>query len=175
MSSRDGWTMLARAALSFGFGALLVRREIRLLSELGMVCGAYAVLDGLLAISIAGPRTRQNERFTAFFAQGVVGVAAGVVAMLLPRVWSFVIAAGIPVWAIVHAALTFVGATSIRGMFRPIWLIVIGGLMTLALALLFLSHPGGGLPWLTAVLAAYGFANGVLLIALVPGTVRATN
>jgi uncharacterized membrane protein HdeD (DUF308 family) len=174
MSTRDQWMMLARSALSFGFSGMLIGREIRLLTDFGVIWGIYAVLDGLLAIAIALPPIGRNERRAVFFAQGVVGVAAGVTAMLVPRVWSFLIAAGIPIWAIVHAALTFIGAVSIRETIAPTWLIASAGVVTLTLAVLFLSNPEGGLPWLTSLMAAYGLAHGVLLLALAPGVVRPT-
>jgi uncharacterized membrane protein HdeD (DUF308 family) len=164
--------MSARAVMSLVLSGTLITREITLLSELGAVWGLYAVLDGAAVIAITAPRVRRSVRFTAFLAQGVVSVVAGAVAMLVPPVWGFLVAVLIPIWAVVHAALTFVGAARVRMMFRPVWLIASAGVITLALASLFFSNPGGGLPWLTSLMAAYGAAHGLLLLTLGFGIVR---
>jgi uncharacterized membrane protein HdeD (DUF308 family) len=136
------WILPAgRAALGLALG-LVITFTSGHTAAFGLIAfGVYAVLSGVLILAATfGPRAATHAR-TAFRAQGVVSVVAGIAALLLPSggigyfVW---VLSG---WAIVTGALELVSGIRARRLAAPWsdWVTV--GALTLLLGVLALVIP----------------------------------
>ena len=82
--ARNWWAMALRGVLAIVFGVIaLVLPGVTMLS-LVIVFAAYALVDGVLAIVAAVRSARRHERWGLLVLEGVVDIAAGVLAFLWP-------------------------------------------------------------------------------------------
>ena len=83
----DYWWVLALrglAAVLFGIAAL-VWPELTLVALVALF-GIYAIADGVLSIIVGFRQTETHERWWLFLLEGLVGIAAGIIALVLPGV-----------------------------------------------------------------------------------------
>jgi len=157
---RNWWMMAVRGGLAVIFGlALLLDRHVTL-SILVVLFAAYAILDGAWAIA-AGVRAsdRRLEGWPVAL-EGAVGVGLGVLALGWPFV-SRELVYFIAGWGIVTGVLEMLAALSLPAD-GAAWLLVIGALTSLFLAVLVVLLPRaeGGV---VALIGAYALVFGVLL------------
>src|SRR5258708_28996027 len=109
------WGAVAlRGALAglFGVGAFVMPGLA--LVVLIALFGAYALIDGVLAIVAGVKAAEHHERFASLLWRGILGVAAGLAAFILPGVTAVVLALIIGIWAIVTGGLQIVAAVRLH-------------------------------------------------------------
>jgi uncharacterized membrane protein HdeD (DUF308 family) len=88
---RNWWALALRGGLAvlFGVAAFVIRGLT--LAFLIALFGAYALIDEVLAI-VAGVRAAEHhERFGSPLVRGILGIAAGLVAFILPAATAVVL------------------------------------------------------------------------------------
>src|SRR5918998_2544503 len=94
------WVILSRGIAGVLFGIMaLVWPGITLLT-LVILFGAYALVAGASSIVAAVGKARQHQRWGLLAFEGIVGVAAGLVAFAWPDVTAVALLVVIAVWAI---------------------------------------------------------------------------
>jgi uncharacterized membrane protein HdeD (DUF308 family) len=161
--SHAQWGWLAyRGILAILFGILAFAWPGATLASLAIVWGAYAVVDGLFALTY-GIRS-QSRRWT-FVLSGVVGVVAGLVALCLPALTAIAFVAIISVWAVltglteVTYAIQHHASNSHRG------LIGVSGLLSIAIGVIVFCYPVAGAISLVWLVGVYTIAYGVAVLA----------
>lgn len=164
--ARNWWLVVLRGVLAILFGlAAFVWPAITLVVLVWMF-GIYALADGLVTIGTGLARTKDSPRWWAFLLEGLVSLAAGVIALIWPGLTAFVLVLLIAAWAILTGILEIVAAIRLRHEINNEWFLALGGVVSIALgALLFLQPMAGGLA-IIWIVAAYAVIFGVLLIAL---------
>lgn len=159
-----GWVLL-RGVLAIAVGILAISMPLAAIGGLVLLFAAYCAADGLLAIVSAVRAARHDERWGWFVFEGVAGLAAAAVAMLLPviAVLSLVVLAAI--WAIVTGGAMLVAAFRLQADHGRWWL-GIGGALSVAWGILLLIQPGIGALVLTIWFGAYALVLGILLTVL---------
>ncbi|CAA9527563.1 MAG: hypothetical protein AVDCRST_MAG91-2671, partial [uncultured Sphingomonadaceae bacterium] len=78
-----GWVLL-RGVLAIAAGVLALLLPGPAILALVLVFATYMIADGVVAIISAVLAARRHERWGWFVAEGLAGLAAGVLALLLP-------------------------------------------------------------------------------------------
>lgn len=159
------WALLLRgvAAVLFGLAALIWPGLT--LAVLIVLFGAYVVVDGVFAI-VAGFRSADGTRRALLLAEGILGILAGLIALLWPGVAAVFLLYVIAFWAIVGGLLRIMGALLLRKEIDNEWSMAAGGVLSIILGVILAVFPGVGLlsyAWLIGVIA---LAVGATLIAL---------
>lgn len=127
--------------------------------------GIYAIVDGIVAVATGLSRTKQ-ARWWAFLLEGLVSIGVGVAALIWPGLASFVIIILIANWAILTGIFEIVAAIRLRSEINNEWLLVFGGVLSIALGILLFVQPTAAIIAITWTLGAYALFFGVLLISL---------
>src|SRR5215216_3604390 len=159
------WALLVRgiAAVLFGLAALLWPGPT--LFVLIVFFGAYAIVDGILAL-VAGIRGAGGGRRWLLLAEGVLGVLAGLVAFFWPGMTALVLLYVIAAWAIFTGILKVVMAIWLRRELENEWLLVLSGVLSVLFGVILAVLPGVGLLSLVWLVGVYALIFGVALIVL---------
>lgn len=163
--AKNWWLLLLRGIAAVVFGALAFAWPGITLVALVFLYGAYALVDGVLAIAaaISGRVGRAPAGWLVFV--GVLGVAAGLATFFWPGITAFVLLVLIGVWSILHGLFEIVGAIRLRREIEGEVLLILSGLLSVVFGLLILARPGAGALALVWLIGAYAVAFGALLIA----------
>ncbi len=128
--------------------------------------GFYALFDGLLAVITGVRRSKDTPRWWVFLLEGIVSIAAGVIAFLQPALTGLVILFVIAGWAIITGILEIAAAIRLRREITNEWWLALGGVASIALGILLVLRPATGGVALIWTLGAYELIFGILLIFL---------
>src|SRR3989442_8747809 len=107
---RNWWALALRGVLAILLGVAVVVLPGVTLAALVVLFGAYALVDGVLAI-IAGVRAAErHERWWSPVLKGLAGIAAGVVTFVQPALTALALLYLIGGWGIVTGILEIVAA-----------------------------------------------------------------
>jgi uncharacterized membrane protein HdeD (DUF308 family) len=161
------WLSLAiRAAAAIVLGIIALTLPGPTLGAIVILFGAYALIDGILAIVGAVRGQRRGDRWGAMLAQGILGIAAAVFALLWPATGALALVYLVAAWALVTGALEIVTAVRLRKIIRGEWLLILGGVLSVALAIMFALFPGIGATVLVWWIGAYALVYGAIVLAL---------
>jgi uncharacterized membrane protein HdeD (DUF308 family) len=164
--ARNWWVVLLRGLAGIIFGlATLFAPEISL-AALVLVFGAYAFLDGILALISVIRRHGATDHWWLLLLEGVVGVTAGVLTFLWPDITTVALLYLIAAWALVTGGFEIAAAIRLRKVITGEWLLVLSGIASVALGLLLILFPGPGALAVVLWIGAYALVSGALLIAL---------
>jgi len=156
------WSSLAlRGACALLFGILSFVWPGLSLTTLVLIWGAYALIDGILAL-IAGFKAKIWS--LAFI--GLVGVLAGVGTFMYPGMTALVLLYFIAAWAIVTGVLAIYIAIRLRKELTGEWVLALAGVLSAVFGVLLIARPGAGALAVVYLIAGYAVAFGVLLLML---------
>lgn len=128
--------------------------------------GFYALFDGLLAVITGVRHSKDTPRWWVFLLEGLISIAAGVIAFFQPVLTGLVILFAIAGWAIITGILEIVAAIRLRREITNEWWLALGGVASIALGILLILRPAAGGVALIWTLGAYELIFGILLIFL---------
>src|SRR2546426_6994425 len=139
---RNWWALALRGVLAILLGVAVVVLPGVTLAALVVLFGAYALVDGVLAI-IAGVRAAErHERWWSPVLKGLAGIAAGVVTFVQPALTALALLYLIGGWGIVTGILEIVAAGHLpRAHCRGV--LVLDGGLSVPVRLLVLPWSGG--------------------------------
>jgi uncharacterized membrane protein HdeD (DUF308 family) len=163
--SENWWALLLRgvAAVLFGLSALVFPDLT--LAVLVIIYGAYALVDGAFAV-FAGLRSPAGTRRWLFFADGALGILAGLVALVWPGITAVVLLYIISFWAILGGVLRIVTAVLLRREVENTWAMIASGALLVLLGVILGALPGVGLLSLTWLIGVFALGAGVTLVWL---------
>ena len=160
-----GWVAL-RGLCAVVFGVLALAFPGVTLSLLVILWGAYALVDGVVAL-IAGFRIRDNGRpLWSLIFIGLMGIGAGVVTFLWPGLTALTLIFIIGIWAIAIGVFQIVAAVRFRRPIQGEWLHALSGVLAIVFGLAVTLRPGAGAMALTWVIGWFAMVFGVMLIAM---------
>ncbi|AHI00112.1 HdeD family acid-resistance protein [Kutzneria albida] len=161
--TRNWWLVALRGVFAVVFAVLTLAWPDVTVVALVLLWGVYALVDGLSSLAL-GMAVR-GQRW-ANVGLGVLGVLAGLLAILLPGVTAVLLLVIIAVWAIVAGLLQLVAAVLLRGVTAHAWFLIVTGALTLVLGIVLLAHPEVGAVALVTTIAVFALIWGVSLILL---------
>jgi uncharacterized membrane protein HdeD (DUF308 family) len=163
--ARNWWIVLLRGIAAILFGLVtLFWPGITMLSLVALFA-AYMLVDGAFAIASAIRAARRRERWIFLVLNGIVNIAAGVVALLWPGITVLAFVMIIAASSILSGAFMFVSAFRLNVDHGRIWLLL-GGLASLAFGVLLVLAPLAGALVLTWWIGAYALFLGCFLLIL---------
>lgn len=163
--SRAWWLLLLRGLAAIAFGVLtFVWPQVTLLT-LVILYGVYAILDGAFALlgAIRGGGLAPRWWLAVV---GLVGLAAGAVALALPDLTAVALVVIIGAAAIARGIFEIVGAIQLRKTIRNEWLLILSGAISVLFGLAVIVVPGAGALALVWLIGAWAIVAGVLTVAL---------
>jgi uncharacterized membrane protein HdeD (DUF308 family) len=165
--SRSWWIMAVRGAAAVIFGVLaLIWPQITLLA-LVLVFGAYAFVDGLFAL-VAAVRGRQLAGGSRAWLvlEGLLGVGAGIVAVVWPDITALALLWVIAFWAVLTGVLEIVAAVRLRRVLDNEWLLILAGALSIVFGLILIVFPREGAVGLVWLIGSYAIVFGIVLFGL---------
>jgi uncharacterized membrane protein HdeD (DUF308 family) len=164
--ARNWWVLALRGVVAILFGIIAFIWPGLTLISLVLLFGAYAFLDGIFSIIAAWRGRETNERWWALLLEGILGLAAGVIAFVWPGAAAVGLLYVIAAWAILTGILEIVAAIRLRQEIDNEWLLGLTGVASIIFGLLLAIWPGAGLLTLTWIIGGYAIAFGVLMLLL---------
>jgi uncharacterized membrane protein HdeD (DUF308 family) len=130
--AENWWLLLLRGVVSIIFGVLAFIWPGLTLVALIFLWGAYAIVDGGIALwaAISGRGPEIAPRWWLAIV-GIVGLLAGLVAFASPGLTALVLLMFIAGWAIVIGALEIWGAIQLRKEIEGEWWLILSGLLSM--------------------------------------------
>lgn len=164
--ARWWWTFILRGVLALAFGVLAFFAPGLGIAVLVGLFAAWALIDGATNL-VAGFRTRQRDRsWWLSILEGIVGIVAGVIALLFPDLAAEVLVLIIGAWAIITGVFEIVAAIRLREQITgEVWL-GLAGLASILFGVVLFLFPGAGALSLVWLIGGFAIAFGAFLIAL---------
>lgn len=160
------WLVVLRGVLAILLGVLAFLWPDITLGALVIIFGVYALIDGVSAF-ISGITDRTaNHRWWVLLLEGLVGIAAGITAMVWTGITAVVLLYLIAAWAIVTGIMEIVAAVALREEIEGEWVLGLSGLASIIFGFVFFFNPGVGALALIWVIGVYSLIFGALLIYL---------
>jgi len=164
--SQNWWMMILRGVLAIMFGVAAFVWPGLTWFSLVILFGAYALVDGVIALAAGLQNAGDSPRWWVFLLEGIIGIGAGITAFLWPGLTAYVLLMVIASWAIITGILEIAAAIRLRREITNEWALAFGGLLSVGLGVLLFMRPVLGGLALVWTIGAYALLFGVLLIAL---------
>ncbi|HEX3758261.1 MAG TPA: DUF308 domain-containing protein [Kofleriaceae bacterium] len=132
------WTVALRGVVTIAFGILALIVPTVAFTSLVILFGAYAIVDGVLALVLA---SRPVQPHGALIARGLVSIAAGILALVWPGITGLVLLIVIAAWAIIAGLLEIGWAIQMRKQLEGEWLLALEGVLSIAFGVLLILSP----------------------------------
>jgi uncharacterized membrane protein HdeD (DUF308 family) len=164
--TRNWWLVVLRGVLAILFGLTAFLWPGLTFLVLILMFGVYAIADGAFAMLTGVVSSKYSPRWWVFLLEGVVSVAAGVVAILRPDLAAAVLIAVIAIWAILTGILEIAAAVRLRREITNEWMLAFAGFVSIVLGVLLFFQPGAGGLVITLMIGAYALIFGLVLVIL---------
>ena len=163
--AKNWWMLLLRGIAAIIFGVLAFAWPGMTLLTLIMFYGAFALVDGVLAIiaAIAGGAPAPRWWLAVV---GLLGIATGLLMFTMPGLTALVLLYFIAGWAIATGAFQIVGAIRLRKEIDDEWYLILGGVVSVLFGVGVMMAPGAGALALLWVIGTYAVIMGAILVAL---------
>jgi uncharacterized membrane protein HdeD (DUF308 family) len=163
--AQNWWTFTLRGVLTLLFGILAFVAPGATLTTLIFVFGFFAILNGVFALYAAW-NLRSFDRWWVLLLEGLLGIAAGVIAFFYPGAAAIAFLSILAAWAILVGILQIVAAIRLRKEIENEWSLGLGGLASIIFGVLLVVWPRSGLVAISWIIGLYAIAFGVLLLIL---------
>ncbi|HEX7230511.1 MAG TPA: HdeD family acid-resistance protein [Candidatus Binatia bacterium] len=163
--AKKWWLLLLRGIVAVLFGILAFAWPGITLVTLVIFYGAYALIDGIVALAAAIGGGAMTPRWWLAIV-GIAGIAAGLITFFWPGITALVLITLIGAWMLAHGVLEIIGAIKLRHEIDNEWLLIISGAVSVVVGLFVLAQPGAGALAFVWLIAAYAIAFGLLMIGL---------
>jgi uncharacterized membrane protein HdeD (DUF308 family) len=159
------WAVGLRGILGIVFGLICLLTPGVALGAFVILFAAYMFVDGGFAIASAWKAARSGERWGLLILEGLVDIAAGLIAIILPAITMVALIWIVAIWAMVSGALMLYAAFTLNRDHGRWWL-ALGGIASLVFGILLVIEPLIGAVVLTMWIGAYALVFGGVLLVL---------
>jgi uncharacterized membrane protein HdeD (DUF308 family) len=164
--ARNWWSLVIRGIAAILLGVVTFAWPGITLAALVLLYGAYALVDGVMAIIGAVRAAQSHERWGALLIEGIAGIVAAAITVAWPGITALALVFVIAAWAIVTGVFELVAAVRLRKYITGEWLLALGGIASIAFGVLIVIAPLAGALVIALWVGAYTLVFGVLMIAL---------
>jgi uncharacterized membrane protein HdeD (DUF308 family) len=164
--ARNWWALLIRGIAAVIFGILAFIWPGATIFAIGVLFGAYALVDGIFAIVAAVRAAEAHQRWWPFLIEGIVGIVIAAITFYDIRITLLALYFTIAAWAFLTGIFEIVAAVQLRKVVaNEIWLII-GGIASIVFGILMIWFPLAGFLTIIWLIGAYAIIFGVIMIAL---------
>lgn len=166
MDPRQTWPLvLVRGVLAVVFGVIALIWPGGTVLALALVFGIYALADAIGAFMQAFRPGDGAHRF-AYVLLGLLGLAAGVLALVWPGATILVLATLVGAWAVVTGIAEIVAAIRLRKQITGEAFLILAGAVSVIAGVLVLFHPIAGAYGIALLVGIYALLYGIMLVVL---------
>jgi uncharacterized membrane protein HdeD (DUF308 family) len=159
------WRALAlRGLIALLFGLVVLFWPSLVLTVLSILFGLYAAVDGAITLVPALRSPDRGTRRTLPLAEGVVGIIAGLVALLWPGLTSIGLVFVIAVWAVATGVLKILTAVLLRAEVQNGWILAGSGALSALFGVLLVALSRSDVPFLAPFVGGFAVVVGLALI-----------
>lgn len=164
--ARWWWTFIVRGVVAILFGIVAFAIPPAAIGILVGLFAAWAIIDGVNGL-LTGIRTRGQDRsWWLEVLEGVVGVTAGIIALLLPGFAADVLLLLIATWAILTGVLEIVMAIRLRRVIEGEAWMALAGVASILFGVVLVLFPAAGALSLVWLIGSFALVFGVFLVIL---------
>ncbi len=164
--ARNWWSWVVRGLVAILFGLATLTWPGITLAALVLLFGAYAFVDGVMAIVRMFRAPVAFERWVVLLLEGIAGILAGIVTVFWPGITALSLVILIAAWALVTGAFKIAAAIRLRRHLTHEWFLALSGAASLILGVVFLLVPLAGALAISLYIGLYAVVIGVLMMAL---------
>jgi uncharacterized membrane protein HdeD (DUF308 family) len=157
------WTIALRGLAAIALGAISLFVPGLTFVSLVFVFAAFTIVDGVLALILASRRVGQPRGWIVV--RGLVSIAAGLCAALVPGITALVLLLLIASWAIAAGVFEIIVAIKLRKQLAHEWMLALEGVLSSAFGILLLLSPLAGAIVIGLWIGAYALVLGGMMIA----------
>jgi len=161
---RHWWVVALRGLAAIVFGILAFVWPGVTLSVLVLLFGAYAIVDGVLALYAAVRSGAGGGQFWAALLEGIVGVVAGLVAFFYPGLTALALLFVIAAWAILTGIMEIIVAVRLRQVIDHEWAMIFSGVLSVLFGIVLFAQPGAGALAVVWLIGLYAVIFGIALL-----------
>jgi uncharacterized membrane protein HdeD (DUF308 family) len=158
------WALALRGLVAVLFGLAALFWPGLVLAVLIVLFGAYALVDGVLALIAAFRSSGRGARRGLLLIEGVVGILFGLVALFWPGLTALALLYLFAFWAILGGIARILMAIMLRREIENEWSIGFSGMLSVILGIVLILLPGAGLLAYTWLIGLIALAVGIILI-----------
>ena len=158
------WFPIMRGVIAVVFGFFALMKPGMALSALIILFGAYAIVDGVLAMIGCIRMAGKHDPWLALLFEGVVGIAAGIIAFRTPGITALALLFVIAAWAIITGILEIAAAFELRKYISGEWALGLSGLLSIVFGWLLFWQPHSGILALVWIVGIYAILFGALML-----------
>jgi uncharacterized membrane protein HdeD (DUF308 family) len=156
--------VLFRGIAAVLFGILTLVWPKLSLAVLVLLFGVFAVVSGITAVA-AALRNREEQGWGFLLFEGILGILAGVVALVWPGATALAFLYLLAAWAILTGILELVAPLAFPMRGGRAVLMVLAGLLSVVFGILIAAQPAAGLLAVVWLIGVYAIVFGVMYIA----------
>ena len=160
------WLLALRGLVAVLFGVLAFMWPGATLITLVWLFGAFALVNGILSLVLATKAPKGYPKVGSLILGGLLGILAGLLAFVMPRITALGLLILIAAWAIVTGIMELVAAVRLRKIINNEWLLVLAGIASVVFGVILLFQPAAGALALIWLIGAWAFVFGILLMIL---------
>ena len=151
------------ATVLFGIIALVWPKLT--LSSLVLVFGVFAVISGITAVAAALRSTGEQGRGLLLF-EGILGILAGVIALVWPGITALAFLYLLAAWAIITGIVEVIAPLSFPMSTGRAVLMVLTGVLSVVFGVLLAAQPASGLLAVVWLIGVYAIVFGIMYIGV---------
>jgi uncharacterized membrane protein HdeD (DUF308 family) len=160
------WLLALRGLVAVVFGVLALMWPGATLITLVWLFGAFALLNGILSLVLAAKTPKGYPKVGSLIFGGLLGILAGLLALVMPGITALGLLILIAAWAIVTGVMELVAAVRLRKIITNEWLLILVGIASVAFGVILLLRPAAGALALIWLIGAWALVFGILLMIL---------
>lgn len=164
--AQNWWVLALRGLFAIIFGILALVWPGLTLGALVLIFGAYAIIDGVTAVIAAVRGRGMSGQWGLLLLIGLIGLVAGIVAILLPGLTLLALVYVAASWAVIIGILQIIAAIQLRKEIDNEWWLALSGVASIALGVLLAVWPSVALATAAVLIGIFAIISGVLLVAL---------
>jgi uncharacterized membrane protein HdeD (DUF308 family) len=163
--AKNWWMLLLRGVAAIIFGVLAFAWPGMTILTLIMFYGAFALIDGVLAVVAAITGGAPAPRWWLAIV-GLLGIATGLLVFMMPGLTALVLLYFIAGWAIATGVFQIIGAIRLRKEIDDEWYLILSGVVSVLFGIGVMMAPGAGALALLWVIGIYAVVMGAIMVAL---------
>ncbi|HLY03469.1 MAG TPA: HdeD family acid-resistance protein [Candidatus Cybelea sp.] len=163
--ARNWWMWLIRGVVAILFGVLAFRWPGNTLVVIGLLFGAYALVDGVVAILATMHAAETHQRWWPLMLEGIAGILIAAITFYDVGITLIALYFTIAAWALITGVLEIVAAIALRAHVTNEFWLILGGTASILFGVLMVWFPLAGALTLVWLIATYAIVFGILMIA----------
>ncbi len=164
--ARWWWTFIIRGIAAIAFGVLAFVSPAWSLAVLVALFGVWALVDGVTGV-VTGVRSRGRDRsWWLSILEGIVGIVAGVFALVFPILAAGALVFIIAAWAIISGIFQIVAAIRLREQIQGEFWLGLAGVGSILFGVVLYLFPAAGALSLVWLIGGFAIVLGAFLLVL---------